>query len=167
MTLYDISDEIQAKCNAITEVGVDAPEAEGLFAELDELYANREDKHESYVRLIRHCEAMDKAMKAESQLFLKRARGMKNLATRLKERLMDDMRRHGEDSTDAGLFTIRRQLSAIAVRLDIPPELLPPQFQKIQVSPNKTLLKKALEAGTPIEGAELQRGEHLRIRARK
>ena len=166
MTLYDISDEIQAKCNAITEAGVESPEAEELFAELDALYESREDKHESYIHLIRHCETMEKAMRNETRLFMNRARSMANLANRLKSRLMDDMKRHGEVTADAGKFTVRRQLSAIAVRLDVPPEQLPPQFQKVAVSADKSAIKDALQSGNHVDGAQLERGEHIRIRAR-
>ena len=166
MSLYDISDTIVGICNEISEVGIDSPEAQELFADLDEFYETRERKHESYVHVIRHNETMIEAMRAESQFFLKRARSLQALNTRLKERLMDDMRRHGQDTVDAGVFRIRIQQSAESVSIDVPAEMLAPQYQHVDVKPNKTAIKDALKAGEYIEGAELKRGEHLRIRAK-
>lgn len=164
MTLYEINAEIREKCDAITAVGVESAEAEQLFAELESLYTTREAKHEGYVHVIRNAEARAEALRGEAQAFLGRAHAARKLAERLKQQLLVAMQQQGEDVLDAGLFRVRRQVSTPAVDIHVEPEALPMEFQKVNVSVDKVALRKALQSGRPAAGAELVRGEHVRIR---
>ena len=166
MTLYELNAEIEDILSAIGTVGADSPEAEPLFDELESLYENRAAKQEGYVHVIRNAETSASALRAEASQFTARAKALERIAERLKHRLQDDMARHGEQVIDAGMFTVRRQASPPAVDVHVPVEALPEAFHKVSVTADKAAIKEALQAGIPVAGAELRRGEYVRIRVK-
>lgn len=165
-TLYTLTADIQLKLNELEHVGVDTPEGEEIFDELEALFAHREAKHVAYIHVIRNAEAAAQALKAEAREFQARANSAEALAKQLKHRLMSDMAQHDEPSTEAGMFKLRRRLSPPAVHVLVPTEALPSEFHKVTVTPDKAALKAALAEGRNVEGAELKQGEHLRIQVK-
>lgn len=163
LTLDNISNDILVKIDEIIEVGVDTPEAEALFAELDTMYADREAKVLGYIHIIRQAFALNAQLKREAQAFYARAKTVENLGERLKGKLHSDMIRHDENEVEAGFYSVRRQMSPPSVDVSIDPEKLPPKYQKVTVAPDKVHLKHALKAGVIIDGVELTRKEHVRI----
>lgn len=163
LTLDNISQDILVKVDEILEAGVDSPEAEALFAELDKLYGDRENKVLGYIHLIRQAAALNAQLRREAQAFYARAKTVENLGERLKGKLHSDMILHDENEIEAGFFNVRRQLSSPSVQLTIDPDRLPEKYQNVQVSANKVRLKDALKSGVVIDGVELKRKEHVRI----
>ena len=51
------------------------------------------------------------------------------------------------------------------IEVNILPELLPAEFQKVEIKPNMETIREALKMGTSLDGVTLlPRGEHLRIK---
>ena len=168
-TLFELSDKVKAIISDIidAEIAGNDDEVKTLLAELDELYDARETKHEAYVYVIKNSLATSEACKSEADAFENRARALKNLAKRLKERLLFDMKQHDEEAVPAGIFKIARQRnSQPSVIIDIEPEDLPRDYQKVNIEPDKDALKQAINAGETINGVDLKTGEHIRIRVK-
>lgn len=162
-SLYELSEEIREVLQAIMD-STDESEVEELLQDLDGWHASRDKKLEGYGHVIRNSESTAKSLREEAKAFTTRAAQLETLSRRLKARAQQDMESHGETTVSAGRFTLRRQASPARVEVSVPVESLPCAFHHVTVKADKTALKIALEAGVPVEGAELIRGEHLRIR---
>lgn len=162
LSLYDIRSEITLVIEDYL-VSEDRDEQDDLLKQLDELLEAKTDKHESYVHVIRNAESSARELQLEANTFSKRARAHKGLATRLKARLLDDLRHHGEKSVIAGHFKIRRQKSPATVSVDVMPEELPEDYQRVTIEVDKRELLAALKRGEKIPGVSLTQTEHVRI----
>lgn len=168
-TLFELTQQIKAIILAIEDADIagDVDEVERLHAELDGLYDSRESKHEGYVYVIKNSLVGAEGHQAVSDEFGKRARALNNIAKRLKARLLEDMKIHGEEVVPAGIFKIARHTNSNpSLILSIDAEDLPSEYQKIIVEADNDALKQTLKAGEKIEGAALERGEHIRIKAK-
>ena len=168
-TLFELSDKIKAIIGDIidAEIAGDEDEVQALIAELDGLHEARESKHEAYVHVIKNSLSTGEACKTEAKAFDVRGNALLNLAKRLKERLLFDLQQHEQESVPAGIFKIARQTNGMpSLVLDIEPEDLPREYQKVTVEEDTTALRQALNAGEKIDGVKLEKGEHVRIRVR-
>lgn len=165
-TLFGLTDEIKAIVANIVEADVadDEDEVQALIAELDELYDAKEAKRQGYVYVIKNSLAAAVNNKGVAEDFDARAKAHTNLAKRLKERLLFDMQQNDEQAVPAGEFKIARQRnSQPSVILDIEPEDLPRDYQKVTVEADKDALKRAINRGETIVGVDLETGEHVRF----
>ena len=166
LSLYEINQqimEIVAEIDDAESVGDDELIAE-LESTISELFPALDNKRESYVRVIRSSDAHASALRDESRRLARRAKNMENLSTRLKRTLHDDLATKGEVKADAGVFRLSVAQSPPKVEMSVRPEQLPIEFQIVSVSANTALLKKALQEDRNVNGVELVRGTHLRIR---
>ena len=131
-----------------------------LYQELDALYSTRNRKLQGYVRIIKSAKPLADAYRAEAELFSKRARAIENIAKRLQHNLIYDMQIHGEETVVAGNFKIAIRTSE-SVKLLVPAEDLPAEFQNVTVSADKMGIKRALKAGDEIDGVEIQKGQYV------
>ena len=166
MSRYQINEQI---LELIVEIdAAEASENTELVAKLEAslraLYPALDKKREAYVHVIRSAAAHASALRTESNRFAKRARNMQNLSKRLKQALHDDLAENGEIRADAGVFRLAIANSPPSVKLSVAPEKLPIEFQVVSVSANTALIGKELRSGQSVEGAELVRRTHLRIR---
>ena len=169
LTLFQLNDEIAALVDEIidAELAGDTELVDALLGELASLYDAREAKHEAYVHVIKNAEATAVACYKEANAFYARNKALKNLAGRLKDILMGDLKEHDAKSTTAGPFKIARQKnSQPSVVMNIDAEALPTEFQRITIEADKEVIKDALENGTEIDGVALVTGEHIRIRVK-
>ena len=128
---------------------------------LQELEGKIEDKVEAYCRIIRELELTQAARKEESDRIRKLADQDGNTVKAMNGRLMFFF----------GLKTNNFNLSICAnggnqpIEVNILPELLPAEFQKVEIKPNMETIREALKMGTSLDGVTLlPRGEHLRIK---
>ena len=166
LSLYEINQQIMelvAEIDDAEAVGNDAL-IEELESTISELFPALDKKRESYVRVIRSSDAHANSLREESRRLARRAKNMENLSTRLKQTLHDDLATKGEVKADAGIFRLSVAQSPPKVQMSVRPEQLPIEFQIVSVSANTALLKKALQDDRNVNGVELVRGTHLRIR---
>ena len=169
LTLFQLNDDIAALVDEIidAELEGDTELVDALLGELASLYDAREAKHEAYVHVIKNAEATAEACYKEANAFYTRNKALKNLAVRLKDILMGDLKEHDAKSTTAGKFKIARQRnSQPSVIMSIEAEALPTEFQRITIEADKDALKDALNTGEEIDGVALETGEHIRIRVK-
>lgn len=167
-SLFNITADIEMLIRDITEAqqDKDLERIEELTDKLIDLIHVHENKYEATVHVIKNSLHTAEGNQAIANEFQAIATAHKNLAKRLKERLKEDMNRHGLTKVNAGIFSIRTQKNNIAsLKVLAEPEALPEQFQVIKIDTDE--LRAALAAGEEIEGATLEKGEHIRITAKR
>ena len=122
-----------------------------------------EDKIEGYCQVIKNLQADLDMFKAEADRIADRMKPIKNNIDRMKESLLAFLKASGQDKVKAGTFAVSIGTSKAINILDealIPTEYKTPQPDKI----DKTAIKKAIESGLTVAGAEIIVNEGVRIR---
>ena len=122
-----------------------------------------EEKIEGYCQVIKNLQADLDMFKAEADRIADRMKPIKNNIDRMKESLLAFLKASGQDKVKAGTFAVSIGTSKATNILDealIPTEYKTPQPDKI----DKTAIKKAIESGVEVAGAEIIINEGVRIR---
>lgn len=166
-SLYDIGEDLLALESILLESGGDITEEEQeriLDQWLFDVQGEEADKVDRYVAWHQELNGRAKVRKAEAERLLALERADSNLAERLKERLLEHMKR-----THTAKYTTRRFSIAIAGNGGKKPLIItaPDEVPLIycDVEPSNAKLRDALESGEQLSYAMLgERGTHLRIR---
>lgn len=155
MRLYEITD-VYANLEAI-EDDVDVSSA------LADVEGALEDKLESIAKVIKNLDAMADAYEDEERRLRTKKQAAKKRVDGLKKYVKDNLEAIGKDKVEAGIFKWSLQYSP--PKLVITDEsLIPNEFFVIERKPIKSEIKKAIEAEQTIDGAEIVREKHLRLR---
>ena len=122
-----------------------------------------EEKIEGYCQVIKNLQADLDMFKAEADRIADRMKPIKNNIDRMKDSLLAFLKASGQDKVKAGTFAVSIGTSKATNILDealIPTEYKTPQPDKI----DKTAIKKAIESGLTVAGAEIIINEGVRIR---
>jgi len=134
---------------------------------LQELEGKIEDKVEAYCRIIRELELTQAARKEESDRIRKLADQDGNTVKAMKGRLQYffGLQKISKLKTPNFNLSICANGGNQPIEVNILPELLPAEFQKVEIKPNMETIREALKMGTSLDGITLlPRGEHLRIK---
>ena len=158
MTLY----EMTAQASELYELLQNEEIDEQVF--LDTLEAiGTEEKIEGYCQVIKELQGDLDKYKTEADRITARMKTVKNGIDRMKDSLLTFLRASGQDKVKGGTFTVSigtsKQTNIIDESL-IPTEFKTPQPDKI----DKTAIKKAIESGNAVLGAEIIINESVRIR---
>lgn len=104
--------------------------------------------------------ALADASKAQAEALAARAKRLANRSYAHKAALLALLKATGEKKLERPAATVSRRAGSLSVRIvneaDIPSQLL---TVKTTTAPDKTAIKKQIEAGETVPGAELVRGE--------
>lgn len=118
------------------------------------------DKLQRYQGFFSFCEAQAEQCKSEMQRLQARKKAIDNAKERLRKYLARAMDMHGLTRLDAGtvVFSLREGVRSLSIT---DAEAIPFEYktEEIVTSIDKAALKRALEAGVRIEGAELVTGD--------
>ena len=166
MNLYELTSEWERVANmAFEEITEDGQLPEELMEALSVIETDIDRKLSGCCRVIKTMEAVSDAAKKESQRLADKSRSAENHAARLKEYVLSQLSVMGWDSRRCDeLFTVAIQKSPNKVVItDM--DSIPHQFDKeAKRDVRLTDIKKAIESGQAVPGAELISGVHLRIR---
>lgn len=155
MKLYEIAD-IYTNLEEIEE-DVDISSA------LANVEGALEDKLESIAKVIKNLDAMADAYEDEERRLKAKKQAAKNRIDGLKKYVKNNLEVIGKDKVEAGIFKWSLQNSP--PKLVITDEsLIPDEFFVIERKPIKSEIKKAIEMDQIIDGAEIVREKHLRLR---
>lgn len=160
LTLFAISAE-QMRINEMLE------ESGGeLTPELEEaLIINAENfaiKADGYIASISKYKAMVEAAGEEIKRLQAIKKTFENIEKRLKERLSQGMEVMGYDKIEMGLHKLSfRSSTAVNVTDE---SAIPSEYLKVETSVDKMAVKKALQDGVEVAGAELVTNRNLQIR---
>ena len=152
MNIYDINRAIE---NCVTEDGEVIDEQA-----LTELMMAKEEKIENVACWIKNLTAEAEAIKAEKERLAERQKKAEEKAESLKKWLAFAL--EGEKFTTARVAISYRK--SVSVQVD--ESLLDKKYmkEKVTYTPDKTALKKALQAGENIEGAYLEEKQNIQIK---
>ena len=157
-TLY----EMTAQASELYELLQNEEIDEQVF--LDTLEAiGVEEKIEGYCQVIKELQGDFDKYKAEADRLTARMKTAKNGIDRMKDSLLTFLKVSGQSKVKAGTFAVSIGTSKQTNILDetlIPTEYKTPQPDKI----DKTAIKKAIESGVDVAGAEIIINESVRIR---
>ena len=157
-TLYELTTQANALYEMLQAEEID----EQTFKDTLEAIGTNE-KVEAYCQVIKELQGDFDKYKAEADRLAARMKTAKNGIDRMKESLLTFLQVSGQDKVKAGTFTVSIGTSKATNILDealIPSEYKTPQPDKI----DKTAIKKAIESGLEVAGAEVIINEGVRIR---
>lgn len=134
---------------------------------LDSIEGEIEDKTNGYCMIIRQFDADINALKEEETRLAKRRKSLESRKDFLKGNLFGTMKTVGLSKITTPMFTvnIQRNGGKRALVLDVEPDQLPEEFQKITVSANNDALRELLGEAEACAYCHLaEQGEGLRIR---
>lgn len=137
-----------------------------VTARVDELGLELDDKVQAYRAVMLRLESEDDAFEELIEMYTQLRTARKNQITALKFRLEQSMTELGVDKIKTATCTAYFQQSK-AVHIADEEKFAASaedRFVVVKQQPNKTEIKKALEAGEAVEGAELKTNRSLRFR---
>ena len=134
----------------------------GLIQDLTNVRVDLENSSDEVrVKSVIELERQVKAIQEVASALTKVASEYKGTADEVKSGLLTELTDADLKSKILGQFKLTRCKSPASVDLQVNPEELPTEFQRI--SADKRKIASALKGGRKVEGAELQQGEHIRI----
>lgn len=165
-SLYDITEQVVAIFEVIDEAdGEITPE---IGAQLDALFASREQKVEIYAALCRRWDAEAKACDEVIAPYSALAQRKRSRVKRLKTRLFDAMQATKTTRIETPTVTAAIQANggkaALVLTTEEPPADAPAEYVRVKREWNREAIEAALAEGKKLGFAKLERGEHLRFR---
>lgn len=165
MTLYDIDASLEElEALLVASGGEITPEMEEAYADL---FAITREKLDAYAALIAEMEARAEVRTAEAKRLSVLAGRDHKAAARLRERMLWFFQQHGLKKEETARFTITlaRHGGKAPLVIEVAPEDLPQQYQRVNIAPDTEAIRRALEAGQALPYARLgERGHSIRIR---
>lgn len=161
-TLYELSQEYQDLLDALENATDDETIIEDTIASTG-INERIEDKFEGYGQVISQVKADTTAVDVEIKRLTEKKRTYQNNLKRLKTALLNSMASTNTTKVKTPLFSfsIRNTRSVeITNAGDLPENVLKPQEPK----PDKTAIKKMIEAGQEVPGATIKLNESLMVR---
>lgn len=165
MNLYDMTRDWADVLSMLEDADVDE---DAVFDTCAMIEAEIGEKAEAYGKLIVSLEADQAALKREADRLSARAKVAGNRADRLRAMLMDAMKATGQSKLSTQHFAFSVAKAAPSVRItDLELALCsgyikPPR--NVEAELDKAAMKRDLESGVTVPGAELVQTEYLRIK---
>lgn len=161
MTLYELTDDYLR----LLEFAEDPECDPDVFADtMDAIEGGIEDKADGYAKVIGELSAKAEALSKEADRLANRKKAIENNIKRMKEHLTNCMVAIDKRKFKTDLFSFSVQKNQASVKFDVPEDEVPDEYMRIKREPDKTSIKKAIEAGEEITWAHLEQSEGVRIR---
>ena len=131
-----------------------------VWQRLDDLAAEGEARLVELACVLKEQRAEAEAVKAEAKHLRDRAAKIDAMCERL-EAVLED--RVGEDGISDPRVTARWRTSK-SVEVTVDPKQLPELYQRVKIEADKVGLRKALDAGAEIPGADVVTDRHLIVK---
>lgn len=168
MNLYQISSEIESRIAQLDERLANGelppPDDAEIQALLGLIEGDLADKVGAYRYVVLNLQAQEQAYKDEIAKLNAGKKSVSNNIDRLKNAVLSAMTATGQKSFkfDTGFVRVQKN-GQPSVMLDIDPEHLPKEFQKVTIEADTTAIKEFIKNGGEIKGVRLVTGEHLRV----
>lgn len=154
MSLYEIDSRIKEILDSIYDAADENGEVGEIdLTELKELQAARETKLENIALYAKNLAVEASAIKEEENTLSERRKRLESKCERMKAILINAMREDGNKKISSPRFEAVLRDSKKTEILD--ESLIPEEYikTKIEKTPDKTAIKKAIEAGADVAGA--------------
>lgn len=160
MNLYEITQQQQDLNNLLEEsYGELTPELEQALA------INKENfmvKANGYVLAIKNYKAESDAISEEIKRLQEKKKVCENAITRMKNSLSNAMDEFGMPKVQTGMFKVSLTTSKAVNILD--EDAIPADYKKVKYEVSKTEIKKAIDSGIKVAGAEIVENKSITIR---
>lgn len=162
MKLFEIKNNLVEFTDLITnpETELDQQTIDDTF---EALSGEFEEKGLNVARVFQNIEAEAKAIKEAESRMAARRKAMENAVDRLKAYLQTNMEEAGITKIECPEFSVSLQQSPESVVI-VNEGLLPDEFFEIKKVVSKSKVKEFIKEHGPLDGAELVRNKHIRIR---
>lgn len=160
--LYELTTQFQQAMDAL-HVDEETGEVIG-FEAVDTLDAAFEDKAEAYAVVIKTLLAQAQAIRFEREILKEREDAAKRKAESMKNHLALSMAAVGKDKIETAKAALSfRKSTSVNILSDVE---IPDDLCKVTIDrkPDKTAIKKALQAGEVVPGAELVENRNLQVK---
>lgn len=164
MTLYEIDSQIKGIIDRLyDEMDENGEVGEVDFSALEELKEERQKKLENIALYIKNLDAEADAIKNEEDNLAKRRKRLARRAEGLKYLLIKSITENGEKEFATARCSAKVRESDVTEIMDI--NLIPKEYlkEKVEVSADKTAIKKAIKAGAEVSGARVVVNKTIRI----
>ena len=143
-SMYQLTADYEAVLQMLYDGDADE---QAIFDTLEAIEGAMEDKADGYAIMIRTIDKDVKGIDEEIRRLQSRKQVLTNRANRLKSTLEMSMRATGRTRFDTILFSFKIQKNGgkRALVLDCPADNLPPNLQKVTVTPDNAAIRKLLE----------------------
>lgn len=164
MRLYDIASDIEQLINKGFVVDEETGEILLETADLDASKVSFDEKLENCALYVINLKAEAEAVKAEEKRLKERREALERKAERLSDYMLHCMKMAGVTKRETELATISVRKSK-RVEIDAL-ESIPDDYCNVntEITPNKKLIRKVLDAGGVVKGARLVENENLGIK---
>lgn len=163
-TLYEINNELE---QAINKMFLEVDEETGEVSQetidlISELQMQKDEKLDNIGAYIKNLMADVKAMKEEEKALKTRREIKERKIERLKDYVSGILNGEKWEKSSRVSFTFRSSKSVIIDNED----LIPNEFmkEKIERSPDKTAIKKAIEDGQEVKGSHIEIKDNLQVK---
>jgi len=152
-SLYEIANDFAKLSDSDMDPELIADTLDGIEWEL-------EGKIENCLAVIKNELAYAETLKAESKKLAERAKASEARADRIKEYIASSLETAGKKSLKAGVHQVSIRAPSKSVEIldsgSLPPELV--DYETL-IKPDKLAIKKKLEAGISVPGAQIKTGK--------
>lgn len=161
--LYLLAQDFRAVAEKLADS--DLPD-EVIQDTLESLQFPVEEKAKNVAMVIRNMEASAKAIKDAADGMLQRAKAEENRAKNLKSYLQSAMLSTGINKIESPYFVLSIRNNPESVVIDAESQIPADYMREIPASysPDKTLIKKAIQDGFEVPGCHLARSQSLQIK---
>ena len=161
--LYLLTQEFREAAEKLADA--DLPD-EVIADTLESLQFPIEEKAKNVAMVIRNIEASAKAIKEAADAMILRAKSEENRAKHLKGYLQSAMEATGITKIESPYFVISLRNNPESVVIDAESQIPADYMREVPAtySPDKTLIKKAIQDGFEVPGCHLTRTQSLQIK---
>lgn len=168
MTLYEIDNAIQALLDEGFNYTVDEETGEVIFddrsAELEQLQIDRAEKLEAVALYIKNLEALAEDIKAEEKALKERREAREKKADNLRKYLGSSLMAANEEGFETAKVRVSfHKSSAVIVDEEKLDKAFIKETIKTTYAPDKTAIKKAINAGQTVTGAYIEKRKAVQI----
>ena len=164
LSLYQLSGDYLAVANKLADS--DMP-PEVIADTLEGLDGDLEEKCTNVALFVRNLEATAESIKAAEKQMAERRKAIEAKAESVRRYLKDNMQRTGITKIESPYFALALKKNPPSVVID-DPAAIPSDYMVTPPapppSPDKALIKKAIQDGFIVPGAHLEQGERLDIK---
>lgn len=163
-TLYDITGRMFDLLAIADDEDI---EPEVFQDTLESIEGEYDDKIECYCKAIKNLEADAKAFEEEEKRLKAKKEKLNKNIDRMKKTIFDSMKLMEKTSAGGKVLkaSIQKNGGKLPLLLDVDPDAVPFEFQKVKTEPNNDAIREALDAGVQLTFAHYgERGESLRIK---
>lgn len=162
MRLYEIAEQFRALDSLIPDV--ESEQDAQAYTELYEgLTGTLQEKVHGLCCVIRNTESEANAFDAEIKRLQAKKKALESKVASLSSYLEYQLKGADQSEVKTALFTVKFQINPDSVEI-LDEKMLPIEFTRSKVEPDKTVIKEALKRGEYVPGAKLVRKERMVIK---